>query len=301
MDLSIVIPTFNNAKLLSRTLDNFLSILPVSGIEIEIVITNNNSTDDTDKVIKQYSNKLPIKMCFQPQQGISIAKNTSILNSTGKLIIFTDDDVRPCLEWINSYWEGYCNNPEGYFWGGAVDSDFESTRPSEKLLKYAPASVRGTTLGDKERILESDEYFIGANWACTRKALDQVGLFNVDIGLNPLKKTVLVGEETDLMSRLKSKGYSGLYFPNTIIYHYVPASKASLQHIAERNEAYVFYSESNKYRESVCYRTSRWYFRSIIENYIKFNTKKMVGIDYSEEYIRFMCAKGAIRALIARK
>jgi len=296
MDISIVIPTYNNANILKRTLENLLKINNINGISHEYVITDNNSNDDTDKIIALYSNLLPIKACFQQLQGISIAKNTGIVNSSGKLIIFTDDDVRPDLDWLNAYWDAYCKNPEGCFWGGSVFSDFESKPPSEKLLKHAPPSVSGMDMGPTERYINSNEYFIGANWSCTRKALDTFGLFNVDIGLNPSKNVVLVGEETELMNRMRSEGYQGVYLPRAKIHHFVPETKTTLKHISDRCEASCYISELNKLKKTMHHTLSKWAYRSVVENYVKYILLMLVGRDYTEEYIQFKEAKGVIKA-----
>lgn len=300
MDISIIIPTFNNSKLLKKTFDNIEKTIKGNFL-YEIIVVNNNSTDNTDEIIKEYSNNLSVKSFFQSKQGISVAKNTGIINSTGKLVVFTDDDVRPNVNWLNAYWDAYCKNPDRYFWGGSIVSEFESNPPSEQLLKYAPPSVRGMDLGPCERILSNDEFFVGASWACTRKALDDVGLFNTELGLNPLKKVVMVGEETELMERLISNGYKALYLPNATVHHFVPTPKTTLKHIADRNEAFGYYCEFKNYNELFKYKTQKWVYRSFVENFIKYKFLKLIGKDTTDEYINFKTAKGIIRAAIACK
>lgn len=297
MDISIIIPTYNNSKILRKTLENISKINTVQDISYEIIVVNNNSTDDTQQVLDILSKEFPIKSFFQPQQGISHAKNTGIINSTGKLVIFTDDDIRPDINWMSAYWKAYCNNPDGYFWGGSVVSEFESIAPSKELLRYAPPSVRGLDLGPNERLIDQHEYFIGASWACTRETLENFGLFNIELGLNPSKKAVMVGEETELMERLRKKGYQSLYLPNATVHHFVPTKKTTLKHIADRNEALGYFREAKNIKELPKYKTPKWVYRSIIENFTKYCLLNLGGRDASKEYIEFKKAKGIMRAV----
>jgi glucosyl-dolichyl phosphate glucuronosyltransferase len=235
MDVSIIIPTFNNAAMLATTLSAFEHVdFPR---ETELIVVDNNSTDNTRKTVESFSDRLPAKYAFEPNQGISAAKNLGLRIAVGELLIFTDDDVRPDPIWIRTYLSAYNRDTKGIFWGGPVVSQFEGSVPSQRLLRFAPPSVCGLTYGGIQRALTANEWFISANWACTREALSLVGLFDETIGLHPNAPIVLVGEETELQRRLKAAGYTGMYLPEASLHHVVPARKCTLEHIANRIEA----------------------------------------------------------------
>ena len=85
--ISVVIPTFNRASFLPRALD---SVLNQTLTPKEIVICDNNSTDDTEKLIKK---KYPYcKYILEKKRGVSIARNTAILKTSGEWVAFLDSD-----------------------------------------------------------------------------------------------------------------------------------------------------------------------------------------------------------------
>lgn len=91
--LSIIIPSYNNAQFIRETL---LS-LHNSGItdEVEIIIINDGSTDNTDEQIDIFYQKIPssnIKYIYQQNQGVAISRNVGLDNATGKYIGFVDSD-----------------------------------------------------------------------------------------------------------------------------------------------------------------------------------------------------------------
>lgn len=85
--LSIIIPVYNAEKTISKTLD---SILVQNTKNIEILIINDGSTDNSLEIIKKYGNK--IKIINQENQGVSKARNNGIKNANGKYITFIDSD-----------------------------------------------------------------------------------------------------------------------------------------------------------------------------------------------------------------
>lgn len=241
MDVSIILCTWNNSRRLSVTLNSLVKLeIPLS-LAWELIVVNNNSTDNTADVVSSFIDMLPINYILEPVQGLSHARNAGLLIASGKLIIFTDDDVKPCKHWLLTYWEAYKLNLSDTFWGGPIESEFESGYVNQTLLQYAPASVKGLDLGNEMRALEDKEYLLSANWACPASAFKKVGGFDNAKGLNPSLNRISIGEETDLMDRLRNNGFHAIYLPEAKISHFVPKDKTSLRHIASRARAWGFY------------------------------------------------------------
>ncbi|MGH9460276.1 MAG: glycosyltransferase family A protein, partial [Vicinamibacteria bacterium] len=146
-NLSVLISTWNRSQSLSQTLQSISRCTIPAGLRWELVLVNNNCTDDTDKVAKAFSEFLPIVYVKEPIQGLSRAKNTGLAAASGELILFTDDDVEPCEDWIALYWTSYRATPSGYYFGGPVVSRFELRPPDPELLEVAPPEVRGFEWG----------------------------------------------------------------------------------------------------------------------------------------------------------
>ena len=241
MDLSLIICTWNNSERLRITLDAISSCRIPEKLTWELVVVNNNCTDNTDEIITEFRHQLPIYYVRETIQGLSQARNTGLKTAAGKLIIFTDDDVKPGVGWISTYWHAYLKKPAGFFFGGPVQSEFEGNKPDNELLAYAPPSVKGLDFGAKERKLKTGEKFVSANWACPVDGLITVGGFDTRFGLDPTFGQARIGEETDLMKRLQKAGLSPWYLPDALIVHFVGWQKSTFAHIAGRNQALGFF------------------------------------------------------------
>jgi glucosyl-dolichyl phosphate glucuronosyltransferase len=301
MDVSVIIPTFNNAKMLASTLSAFEHVhFPEAA---ELIVVDNNSIDDTEKTVRQFSERLPLRYAFEPIQGISSAKNHGIRIARGALLIFTDDDVRPVDAWIATYLSAYRKNPTEHFWGGPIESEFQGALPDKRLWKFAPFSVRGLSYGTNKRLLAPDEYFLGANLACSADALSQVGLFDVALGLNPGAQVSLTGEETNLQMRLKREGYAGIYLPDASVRHVVPARKTTFKHFAARAEALGRFERVNApFEKGKC--TFRgvpvWRFRRCVEKWVKAWLKRFAGRDWHSDYILYREDRGFLLGSLKR-
>lgn len=86
--ISVIIPCFNVSEFISETLN---SILSQKNVDIEIIIINDGSNDDTEQKIKSISDGR-IKYFYQPNSGVSSARNNGFAKSTGKYVVFFDAD-----------------------------------------------------------------------------------------------------------------------------------------------------------------------------------------------------------------
>ena len=286
-DVSIIISTWNNSKRLSLTLESFRNCRIPEGLKWELVLVNNNCTDDTDEVAGRFLDKLPIVYVKEPLQGLSRARNKGLETAQGELILFTDDDVKPCREWIITYWSAYQEKPSGYFFGGPIESEFESrTAFDNDLLMIAPESVKGLNLGEEVKILPR-EYFIAANWACPASTIRELGSFDISKGLNVASGRIRAGEETGLMDRLRGKGWKACYLPEAKIKHFVPLSKCSLKHIAGRCEAYGYeLSEAHRYtgKTNTIHGVPLWIYKKIFSLWIIWVWNKILNQKGYREY-----------------
>ena len=89
--LSIIICTYNRSRLLKKCLE---SLLPQLNEEIEIIVIDNNSSDDTNEIVRAYDFKHPnIRYVFEPNTGLSHARNRGIKESNADWILYIDDDA----------------------------------------------------------------------------------------------------------------------------------------------------------------------------------------------------------------
>lgn len=88
--ISIIVPVYNNYNFLDKCLD---SIINQTYKNIEIILINDGSTDDSKKKLKDYAKEdSRIILIDKKNEGVSKARNNGIKISTGKYITFVDSD-----------------------------------------------------------------------------------------------------------------------------------------------------------------------------------------------------------------
>ena len=182
MDLSVVLCTWNNAQRLRITLDAIAQCEVPDNLNWELVVVNNNCTDDTDVVVSRFESRLPILYVNEPRQGLSHARNAGLAAASGQWILFTDDDVRPYAQWINAHVEAHKRWPENYYFGGPVESEYEGAPPEPEILVHAPPSVHGFDKGQELIVGKPDITFLSANWSAPRSKILSAGGFDGRIG-----------------------------------------------------------------------------------------------------------------------
>ena len=85
MKISVIIPTYNRASFLEKTLQ---SILEQSVNVDEIIVIDDGSTDETEDILKSY----PVNYFYQSNQGVSAARNLGLLKAKNSWIAFLDSD-----------------------------------------------------------------------------------------------------------------------------------------------------------------------------------------------------------------
>ena len=110
--LSIAIPTYNGAHYIREALDSIISQWDDIDEEVEIVVSDNASTDQTAEIIREYQNKYPFIKYFRNDENIGADRNfdSAVRRSTGEYVwLFSDNDkmtpeaIREVLKVIRSH------------------------------------------------------------------------------------------------------------------------------------------------------------------------------------------------------
>lgn len=91
MKISIIIPIYNSEKYLKKCLDSIIN-QTFDNKDIEVILINDGSTDNSSKVAQQYTKKLNCIYVEQKNKGQSYARNVGIKKATGEYITFVDSD-----------------------------------------------------------------------------------------------------------------------------------------------------------------------------------------------------------------
>lgn len=295
-----MICTWNNSRRLAGALAALSRCVIPDQLGWELIVVDNNCTDDTERVVHGFTHAVPIVYVREPRQGLSHARNAGLRIARGRLIIFTDDDVRPDPGWIAAYWAAYRATPQGYYFGGPVDSEFEDGKPDDDLLRIAFPSIKGLDWGPEPRRLIDTEGFAGANWACPAQALAGGPGFDPSLGLISSSPRMRAGEETDLMMRLRRDGLLPWYLPAARLSHFVPAGKCTLEHVAARYEAFGRYSAraalARPPRPRAVWGWPPWLSRQTAKLWLKWLWARARGRKAYVEYVRWRQMLGTLRA-----
>jgi len=132
--VSIIICCYNSASRLSKTLKHLALQKITSDIQWEVIIVNNNSTDNTSEVAKEewtkYNCMVPFIIVDEPKQGLSNARKTGVDIAKFDFLIFCDDDNWLHNDYVQlSYNLLYKNNKIGIV-GGYGEAVIDIDPPS---------------------------------------------------------------------------------------------------------------------------------------------------------------------------
>ncbi len=94
---SIIIPTFNGAARIGNCLDSLVK--QTAGRNVEILVVDDGSTDNTPNVVRGYSS---VRLITQANAGPASARNRGAMEARGKILLFTDDDCVPMPDWLEA-------------------------------------------------------------------------------------------------------------------------------------------------------------------------------------------------------
>lgn len=224
LHISVVLCTYNRCDMLAKALESVASSRLPSAVEWEVVVVDNNSSDDTRDVAEEFCLRFPgrFRYVFEARQGKSYALNAGIQVSNGQVLAFMDDDVSVGPEWLDKLTEGVLQGS----WCGAAgrvvpDRSFPYPRwfPTEERYLNGPLVM--FDLGpDSGWLTESP---LGVNMAFRREVFVRHGEFRVDLGPRPGSE--VRGEDTEFCNRLLVAGETLRYEPRAVVYHAVPNNR----------------------------------------------------------------------------
>lgn len=230
--ISVVLPTYNRAKVLPRAID---SVLAQSHPEVELIVVDDGSTDGTEALVQGYGDRV-VYLKLEGNKGGNHARNRGIERARGAIVCFIDSDDEFLPEKLATIDAFFAENPEIDL---LVDS-FELHYPPEKDRRPAPR--HNPELRDREAVREavfSRRLYKSTPALSVRKqALLDVGLFD---------ETLLRRQDMDMILRLTRRHRSASIGRVLWIKHWTPGAISSKQNtfmqalleICERHPEYL--------------------------------------------------------------
>jgi glycosyltransferase involved in cell wall biosynthesis len=237
MDLSIILPTYNRAEVLKDTL-NSLSSIHFKEHLLEIIVVDNNSTDNTKFIVNKFSEILPIQYVFEKKQGKSNALNSGIRLSRGQTLIFVDDDISFDEDWLMSVLTSIAKYPNINVFGGKILTLWPKNAPDWAYYssKIPPYLFSDLDLGDNVSLFKN-RLPGGANFWVRRRLLNRHALFfNVNFGPSGSGRNIS-GSESEFLTRARNIGEKILYVPSSIVHHRVQEHELNIHKLCKRFKA----------------------------------------------------------------
>ena len=226
LETSIIICTWNRATLLERTLASLRRLGSLQS-GVEILLVDNNSSDGTPAIAHAATAHLPLRYLFEPEQGLSRARNRALREARGDLLLWIDDDVEVGTNWLDAYHAAALAHPTAAFFGGPIRPVFLAPPPAwlgANLDELGAAFAARDLGGEPLAIRDLAATPFGANMAIRRAALADVAF---DPALGRHGGCLLAGEEGGLFATLLDRGHHGRWLPDAGLDHLMMASRLS--------------------------------------------------------------------------
>ena len=226
MLLDVIIPTYNRADMLGRTLESLLAARVPAGLTARVTVVDNNSKDGTRRAVEREMGRFGSRLGYVFEgrlQGRSPAINAGVEATSGELVAMIDDDEEVDAGWLEAIAAAFAD-PAIDFIGGPCLPRWGAERPD-----WFPEGRRGVVgwVDDGDRVQvygpEFPGMLMGGNSVFRRETLRRVGLYATHLGRTD--KHLLSCEDEDMYHRLLAAGAHGEYRPDLVIYHYVPPER----------------------------------------------------------------------------
>jgi glycosyltransferase involved in cell wall biosynthesis len=232
MKISAVVSTYNRAAYIIAALES-LRNQTLNKEEYEIIIVNNNCTDNTDELCRRFieenKNNVNIVYVTEKNQGLSFSRNRGIKEAGSELITYLDDDAIAAPDYLELIVDFMDKRKDVDAVGGKIIPKYSSGKEPAWLSKYLWGLVGHVDYGEKPGSFPVQKYPSGSNMTIRKKVLEELGMFNTELGRKG--GISLASEEKDLFERLVKQGGKMYYLPSLMVNHCVDDYRLGKEHI----------------------------------------------------------------------
>lgn len=236
MDITVIVCTYNRCNELAQSLESVAESLLPPAVSWEVLVADNNSSDQTRKVVEELNHRYPgrFRYLFEPHPGKSYALNSAIKQANGEVLAFMDDDVTVEPTWLDNLTSVLSTGE----WAGTGGRTLPAHpfSPPAWMVFGAPYYLGGILcatfdLGDEPRQLEVAPY--GVNMAFRKAMFEKYGTFRTDLGPSPDRNIPRPNEDTEFGRRLMTAGERLRYEPSAVVHHPVPKDRVRKEYFLD--------------------------------------------------------------------
>jgi glycosyltransferase involved in cell wall biosynthesis len=233
--LTVTIQTYNHADALAATLHSLAALRCPDDADYEILVINNNSSDHTAAVVREFGPVLGPRLWSlpEPRQGLSHARNLALAEARGDVVCFLDDDALADSGWLAAHAEVYRADDRTVAVAGRIRLQWPPgwSRPAW-LSGTLEGYLSGLDLGPDRLVLEYPQHPYGCNMSVRREAARAIGGFCDRLGRKG--RRLLSNEEKHFFYRLYEHGGQVVYAPDSVVHHVIPPERLSKRFFLQR-------------------------------------------------------------------
>lgn len=193
MKISFVIPAYNEEHYIAYAIESIRKEIKSGDYNAEIIVVNNASTDNTEKVVRGYPD---VQLMKENRKGTSWARMAGFLASRGEFVATIDADTGITPGWIATALAEFENKDNLVALSGPCIYYDLSPKLSVGVRFYYYGLYLAYTVG--HRMFGASSIILGGNFIARRSALETIGGYNTDIAF--------YGDDADLAKRLAKVG-----------------------------------------------------------------------------------------------
>jgi glycosyltransferase involved in cell wall biosynthesis len=227
--ITIVICCYNSARRLPATLASLALQEGLEAVPWEVVVVNNNSSDNTEQVARQEWNEkdvdVPLRVVNEPKPGLSHARSRGVAEAKYDYLVFCDDDNSLFPDYLRRTWYLFQHYTKIGLIGGVGIPVFEGEKPEwfdGVRIKYAVGPQNQYT-GD---ISKTGKALYGAGMAVRKAVFERLEERGFRFVLSDRKGGALSsGGDTELCFAAVILGYKMVYDEGLRFYHHIGADR----------------------------------------------------------------------------
>lgn len=224
--VSIIICTYNGSHRISRVLNSLNFKLD---IDWEVIIVDNNSSDNLLSVVDEYKNNLPLTLVVENQQGLIYARWKGISISKFSYVLFCDDDNLLNQDYLQNGYNFLASNSKVGVLAGKGEPLFEIKKPDwfDTHKNYYAVGSLGRIQGKQQ----NGDLVYGAGLFFRIKALiklKQIGFVNNSTGRKG--NNLSGGEDLELALGVMMLGYEYWYDENIVFKHFIESHRLTWEY-----------------------------------------------------------------------
>lgn len=247
LKISVLIITRNRENDLDECLN---SLSNQSTIPFEIIIIDNDSSDNTREVCKRFGKELPVKYYLEKKIGIPYARNKSIKKAEGEILAFLDDDCIASKTWIQNIKKRFGEDRKLDALAGLSKSYWNEPIPLIEQFYYERwiLSITGSLI--KKAVMIKVLFFDFKNCAIKKNVIMKMPkLFSTTVPFGDVGD-----EDTEFIQRLNSFCKKAAFDPKILVYH---KNSRKLKRLISRNfyhgisQYLLFSKEGNTFQKNI--------------------------------------------------